>query len=500
MNFRHALGVGFVTSFASCLGPTEIVLEITTDVACSDDQGVAIAIGKPGDDTTSPAAVSTTCSAAGNVGSLVVVPSGASDGVGIRVMMGVDASVEACDEAHGFAGCIVARRALQFVPHHSLELPIALERDCLGRKCSADSTCIATYCVDASVSCDEDGSCALPDAGTSPACVTSPQPVLVASGARAMSPHIARTPGGYVVTWMAGGLFQAMALGSDGAPSSQPILLGLIANVATSAVGPIGSDGSRFETFFFDGANTWVLAGGLDAGAPSQGGMGAIPLAGVVTVDAGVFESFFSWSAGNQLYVVAPSSPPMPIPVFAPPGADAGATFGLSQAGAYVYPSFAAGGSCYVLRCDASMNCTTADARPSCDFVRFAPNAAGSYAETLTSAGGMHMFAANGTEVITADTPDQLDALIPVMTTGMPFAMLRHNDVLEIVTNLPAGTPLDGTSTGYSKQGLGLQAGFDVVADDPSASPGYAVVYWKWAGGSSNPALGNVYFSHGCAP
>jgi formylglycine-generating enzyme required for sulfatase activity len=51
----------------------------------------------------------------------------------------------------GLSGCIVARRALRFLPHEELTLPIDLRQDCDGRKCSPTETCVHGKCVSATI-------------------------------------------------------------------------------------------------------------------------------------------------------------------------------------------------------------------------------------------------------------------------------------------------------------------------------------------------------------
>jgi hypothetical protein len=149
---------------SSCLDPTEIVLEIGTDVACSvvAQNGVAITVGRTGDDG-GVAIMTNLCASDGGIGSLAITPSGAvDDPIGIRVVLGVDASVDACGP--NYEGCIVARRALRFDPHTPLTLPIDLDQACIGVPCTPDSTCVSGSCVDASIGpCT--GVCNVEDAG-----------------------------------------------------------------------------------------------------------------------------------------------------------------------------------------------------------------------------------------------------------------------------------------------------------------------------------------------
>lgn len=166
---RAAVIVLGLSLTSSCLSPTEIVLELSTNVMCSFValNGVAIAIGAPGSDMTSTTTTAMTCSSDGGIGSLVVVPSGSSEGeIGIRVTLGVGVMTDQC-AGPSYTGCIVARRALRYNPHTPLTLPIELDQACESVGCSADSTCVAGTCVDASVGpCT--GVCNVEDAGPPP--------------------------------------------------------------------------------------------------------------------------------------------------------------------------------------------------------------------------------------------------------------------------------------------------------------------------------------------
>ena len=134
-----------------CRTPTAITLEITTDVPCEKLRGTQIAVGTPDDvEGKAGAAVTPTCRN-GYVGSLVIVPSGdKSTEVGVRVVSGVDHAPEDCAAA-GYAGCIVARRAIHFIPHTELTIPIAMRLVCVGDPCDPRSTCVEGTCVSSTV-------------------------------------------------------------------------------------------------------------------------------------------------------------------------------------------------------------------------------------------------------------------------------------------------------------------------------------------------------------
>jgi len=146
-----------------CLTATEISVEVTTDVPCNDTgvQSTTISVGQlgPGLDER-PAAASQTRCTDGYIGALVVVPSGANDeAVAFKVTTGVGKSADQCPAAGG-PGCIVARRALRFLPHTRLDVPVAMRGSCVGVVCDPTSTCVMGACVPATVS--DPSSCAAP--------------------------------------------------------------------------------------------------------------------------------------------------------------------------------------------------------------------------------------------------------------------------------------------------------------------------------------------------
>jgi hypothetical protein len=146
------LGLSLVVS-VSCREPTELTLTIHTSLPCADTEhwkGVAVYVGKSGHDveSTSATLVTQTCDSSGNVGSLVVVPSKAKDGVfGLRVVAGITRNPEDCAAAD-YEGCVVARRIVRFSPHASLELDVDLAAECINQGCTSGSTCQTGDCID----------------------------------------------------------------------------------------------------------------------------------------------------------------------------------------------------------------------------------------------------------------------------------------------------------------------------------------------------------------
>jgi formylglycine-generating enzyme required for sulfatase activity len=148
-----------------CRTATQVTVELTTEVACDEMPSTEVQVGKLGSDIeTRPASVATSaCRAPGRIGSFVIVPSGDASGeFAVKVVLAHGRTVESCTVAQGtpgaFAGCIVARRALRFIPHTELTLPIELRQDCDGIVCDPKKTCVRGACVDAVV--PDPGSCA----------------------------------------------------------------------------------------------------------------------------------------------------------------------------------------------------------------------------------------------------------------------------------------------------------------------------------------------------
>ena len=144
----------------SCRAATEIRVEVTTDVPCTPRTSTIIAVGTVGSVEAKIPTTSTLSCADGHIGSLVIVPSG-DDGaeVAIRVVTASGKEPELC-AGDGYAGCIVARRAVRFLPHTALTMRVALRGSCTGVACVGDgdfSTCVNGRCVAATI--PEPGAC-----------------------------------------------------------------------------------------------------------------------------------------------------------------------------------------------------------------------------------------------------------------------------------------------------------------------------------------------------
>jgi hypothetical protein len=145
----------------ACQSATQVVVDVSTDVDCTTLRGTTITVGKLGDIESKPAtALQRACDGSGHVGMLVVVPSGAKDDeVGIKVVTGVDVDPGAC-AAPAYSGCIVARRAVHFLPHSTLTLDVPMRGSCKGIACEPTSTCVRGQCRPAQIA--DPGTCTNP--------------------------------------------------------------------------------------------------------------------------------------------------------------------------------------------------------------------------------------------------------------------------------------------------------------------------------------------------
>src|SRR5262249_39385371 len=100
-------------------------------------------------ETKRPSATTPTCDM-GRIGTIVLIPDKSRDEEFVlKVVTGVEVTVDDClknptrpTDVKGERGCTVARRALGFVPHTPLVLPILMRRACIGVVCGPDETCV----------------------------------------------------------------------------------------------------------------------------------------------------------------------------------------------------------------------------------------------------------------------------------------------------------------------------------------------------------------------
>ena len=166
-----AIGIAACALLTMCRSATQITITIVTDVDCAEHPSTLVTVGdlhaiepKPG------AASSSACDPASSphrVGTLVITPSGALDAeIAFKVVEASGQSADSC-KAPDYTGCIVARRALRFLPHANLEVNVAMLRSCKDKPCGEAQTCVSGACQSALCNA-ESGGCndvALVDAG-----------------------------------------------------------------------------------------------------------------------------------------------------------------------------------------------------------------------------------------------------------------------------------------------------------------------------------------------
>lgn len=158
-----AIGIALVSA---CQEPSQLTLELTTDVPCADRVTSAIVVGTLAQTAESlsarPPAVQTGACTQRKpedafIGSLVVVPSGDDDGeVAIKVVAGIGIQPDQC-EGPTDKRCITARRVRRFLSHTKVVLPITLNDACRGVPCGVEETCSRGKCI--SVRCEDTGTC-----------------------------------------------------------------------------------------------------------------------------------------------------------------------------------------------------------------------------------------------------------------------------------------------------------------------------------------------------
>jgi hypothetical protein len=174
---------GVVLAAAACYGPTQVVLDLSTDLGCAAT--IRTAVYKPGSSPKEPETETTTCTPGAGVseiGTLTILPSGSNDGeASIKAVLAIAGKDPTTCDADP-TNCIVATRSFSFVAHSSRRVPILLAQECLGTKCPDGQTCGAGgACIANAVTCGG-GDCSLPgesdggvhDAGHSPSEAGSP--------------------------------------------------------------------------------------------------------------------------------------------------------------------------------------------------------------------------------------------------------------------------------------------------------------------------------------
>ncbi len=161
-----ALALPFALAALGCRSPTQIDVVVTTDLACAQVAGTSVTAGTLGEIERIPPASTTTHCVSGAIGSVVLIPSG-DDGalVAFKVVTAIDGQdVERCtpDDAGSYgSSCIVARRAIRYLPHTPLQVDVLMSGECAGNACDPKSTCVKGACVPATIGdptrCEGDG-------------------------------------------------------------------------------------------------------------------------------------------------------------------------------------------------------------------------------------------------------------------------------------------------------------------------------------------------------
>ncbi len=156
---------GLLAVAASCASPTEIRLEVETDVPFDAKHTLAFYTNDEADPRTVASATwsDTPASAVHPIGSMIVVPEGETDAhVDVRVVMGLSGKdPRTCVPGAVDAQCIIARRSLSFRPRRTTVVPIGLHQICRGVDCPSGQTCNGRgQCVSATIdpnTCDDSG-------------------------------------------------------------------------------------------------------------------------------------------------------------------------------------------------------------------------------------------------------------------------------------------------------------------------------------------------------
>ncbi|MEO7096270.1 MAG: kelch repeat-containing protein [Polyangiales bacterium] len=172
---RRFLGIVAAGALLGCRTPTQITIEVTTEIACDPKTKAttSIAVGSLGEalEGKPPVVFTGECrqvnATTWRIGSLVVVPSGDSSAeVAIRVVTGINKDPRDCEQDPKTKvwpkDCIIARRALRFVPHTELYLPVGMDLDCTNVPCGSTTTCVSGRCVSATI--EDSSRCTTPEA------------------------------------------------------------------------------------------------------------------------------------------------------------------------------------------------------------------------------------------------------------------------------------------------------------------------------------------------
>ena len=164
---------GASVALAACRSPTQITVTVETDLPCADVTATSLTAGELGAiETGLPTSESASCAADGQLGTVVLVPSGSDNAqVAFKVITALNhETLERCAGASAAndTNCIVARRALRYLPHTPLTVIVSMSQACEGIVCDANTTCVNGACQSATIDPSQcaGAGCALTGPGT----------------------------------------------------------------------------------------------------------------------------------------------------------------------------------------------------------------------------------------------------------------------------------------------------------------------------------------------
>jgi hypothetical protein len=145
--------VALLTLLCACQEPTQITVEVSTDIDCGLGIDTGINVGALGDvDGKPPGSTKSACESSGRIGSLVAVPAGSGpEEVGFRIVTSVGVPLSACETPTEGDSCIVSRCALGYLEQKKLLVPVVQRDACIGVPCDETTTCVRGDCVDAAI-------------------------------------------------------------------------------------------------------------------------------------------------------------------------------------------------------------------------------------------------------------------------------------------------------------------------------------------------------------
>jgi hypothetical protein len=436
--------------------------------------------------------VTQSCSDDGGIGTLFVVPSGGFDvDVGIRATLGVTADADQCTPPE-FAGCVVARRSLEYTPHHRLVLPISLTQACVGHPCDPSSTCVGGVCVDAGVPECVDDTCNVADAGSPPppppldggACTPIAAVKVATVTGYVPQPHVMTTSTGYAVAYETAPAtsardIDAITIDALGNVATTQKIGAAGANLGTSAV---GANGTHYALVAFDQAQS------LYASDVPIDGTGSAKSADLPASSVAPFGMLWDSSASTYRFLAVGTAGDVELGTFAPGDTTLTiATFDsftsasaleLSQSGGRYFGTYVnqTTSICRVVPCTSlqpSM-CGGQTSINNCTAVSVAAQGSTTLAvQTDTQASTLvYTFAAPATKV----TIGTIDPSRVVVLPHDPSAFLVFYGLKGAVTSQPfTSTLVTAPSTALTSP-TGIPARFDVVRGLPTNA--YAIAYW----------------------